>query len=367
MKIDILLPHKEIFSKNRASAVSLTVRNSAEFSKFKKNIHVFGQFIDDSFENLKFTGIKPNKYIHFGNNRSILLNYIKLSKECVNQKKIIEIHNRPYLFNTAIKKNIKAPITLHFHNDPREMKGSKTIQERKFIADNSAAVYFVSKYIKNCFLEDINKKYTNLYILPNGIERRLTSKPDKKKEVVFIGRLVSEKGAHIFVESIKEIVRQYKNWNFKIIGTSKAGQNSLITKYEKKVIQEFEQLGENTTYLGFLENNQVQNILKTSSILVVPSLWDDPFPLTALEGLSNGVAIIASNRGGLTEMLDGRGLLIKNIDNKKLETAIMEFLNNKSFLEEYKNKSWNNYIYNQSDISQIQDSIRDEVFNKYYK
>ena len=35
MIIDIILPYKEIFSKNKASAVSLTVKNSAEFSKYK--------------------------------------------------------------------------------------------------------------------------------------------------------------------------------------------------------------------------------------------------------------------------------------------------------------------------------------------
>ena len=86
MRIDIILPFKEIFSKNKASSVSITVKNSIEFSKFKNDIHVFGQFVKDSIEDIKFTGIKTNRFIHFGNKRSILSNYLKLSRK---EKKLV--------------------------------------------------------------------------------------------------------------------------------------------------------------------------------------------------------------------------------------------------------------------------------------
>ena len=82
MRIDIILPFKEVFSKDKASAVSLTVKNSAEYSEFKKNINVFGQYTDNPFKNFKFNGIKVKKFFHFGNNRSILINYlIQVKKE----------------------------------------------------------------------------------------------------------------------------------------------------------------------------------------------------------------------------------------------------------------------------------------------
>lgn len=179
MRIDIILPYKEIFSEGEASAVSLTIKNSAEFSIFKKNIYVYGQYTDKPFSNLKFIGIKVNKILHFGNNKSILSHYFKLTNKDLPEKKIIEFHNRPYLFNIAVHKKIRNPISLHFHNDPREMKGSKTVKERIFIATNAAAIYFVSDYIKNCFLKDIDKKFSNLFVLPNAIQRRLLNKPKK--------------------------------------------------------------------------------------------------------------------------------------------------------------------------------------------
>ena len=76
MKIDIILPYKEIYSPLSASAVSLTVKNSMEYSKYKSSIKVYGQFTSNPFSKENFVGIKTQKIIHFGNNRSILMSYL---------------------------------------------------------------------------------------------------------------------------------------------------------------------------------------------------------------------------------------------------------------------------------------------------
>ena len=366
MNIDIILPFKEIFSQNKASAVSLTVKNSMEYSKFNSVIKVYGQFIVDPFSEKHFTGIKINKLLNFGKNVSVFKKYLILNSNN-NKEKIIEFHNRPYVFNLALKKINNKPITLHFHNDPTLMKGSKSIKERVNIIKKAAAVYFVSNFIKNRFLEGINSEFDNLHVLPNGIQRRLNFMPNKKKEIIFIGRLVPEKGSHLFVQSIKKIVKEYPDWKFKIVGTAKAGQNKLVSNYERTVVNEFKSLGDNTYYYGFIPNTEVQEILRSASILVIPSLWDDPFPLTALEGLSNGTAIIASNRGGLTEMLKDKGLLLDNINEKNLKNSIHNLILNADLLKQYQNKSWVKYKYNQTTISIFQDKIRNQIFNSYYK
>lgn len=365
MRIDIILPFKEIFSKDKASAVSVTIKNSSEYSEFKNNINVFGQYTPNPFDNFKFTGIKTNKFLHLGNNRSILINYIKLHSKMCFEKKIIEMHNRPYLFNLAIKKKLKDPITLHFHNDPREMKGSKTIKERVFIAKHAAAVYFVSKYIRNCFIEGLSKDFDNLFILPNGIQRKIIKKPKKKKQVLFIGRLVPEKGCHLFVDAIKNIVKNFPDWQFKIIGTPKAGDNKLSLAYSRKLINSFLSLGKNVEYLGFIPNEQVKKILERTSILVVPSIWQEPFALTALEGICSGSAVIASNVGGMKEMLEDIGYLINDIDSVKIEKVIKKLILNPDLLIKYQNKSWNNYRYNQTDIVIFQDNYRKTIMKKF--
>ena len=366
MNIDIIMPYKEIFSEKKASSVSLTIKNSWEFSEFKSSIKVFGQFTEVPFADINFVGLKIKRFLHFGNNRSILMNYLNLHKKDTRLRKIIEFHNRPYLFNIAVRQLRNFPMSIHFHNDPTEMRGSKTISERIEIAKNASAVYFVSKYIKKRFLSGISKDFNNLYVLPNGLERKLHKQPEKNKEIAFIGRLVKEKGAHIFIESIRSLVKKYPEWKFRIIGTSKAGNEKLKTSYEKKVIRDFKALGNNIEYSGFISNSEVKEMMKTLSILVVPSIWEEPFGLTALEGFCYGAAIIASKVGGLEEILEGTGLLIKDIDEIKLEKSITNLIQNKKLLEDYQNNSWVNYKYNQSQIVKKQDMIRNKIFNNFY-
>ena len=104
MKIDILLPFKEKFSISSASAVSITVLNAFEYSRFKKNILIYGQNISNPFLKENFCGLESNWILHRGHNKSIAYNYYKKNLEHKNEKKIIEVHNRPYFFHYLKKR-----------------------------------------------------------------------------------------------------------------------------------------------------------------------------------------------------------------------------------------------------------------------
>ena len=62
MFINILLPYKEKFSPNKASSVSLTVANNLEFSKYKKQIRIFGHNVENPMHKKNFIGICPASY-----------------------------------------------------------------------------------------------------------------------------------------------------------------------------------------------------------------------------------------------------------------------------------------------------------------
>ena len=115
MKIDILLPFKEKFSKYAASAVSLTVKNAMQHSIYLKDIRVFGQKTDlILFIKNNFYGLKNNWILHGGHNKSLAYNYYKKILKESYEKKIIEIHNRPYIFNFLKNKINNFPITITF-------------------------------------------------------------------------------------------------------------------------------------------------------------------------------------------------------------------------------------------------------------
>ena len=370
--IDIILPYKEIFNKNKASAVSLTILNSFKFSKFKRNIRIFGRIEKNPFLKKNYFSLKTNRILGFGNNRSLIKSYYNYTKNDIYQK-IVEIHNRPIFFKYLIKKKIKHPITIHFHNDPTKMNGSSTVKERDFIARNSAAVYFVSKFIKKKFCLNLNKKYKNLHVIMNGIQRTLKKKPKKEKIILFVGRLIEAKGIILFLNAIEKLLNNNVNWRFLIIGTIKPGylikknyfflqsktdRNGLIIIDKiKKLTKKFK----NLKHINFSNNKTVQNYMKKSSILIAPSIWEDPCPLTHIEGLSNGCALVTSTKGGIPEIINKNAIMIKKLSSQNLYNKIKILITNKNLLKKYHKLSWNRYNLNINKLVQKQDFIREKI------
>ena len=364
LKIDIILPYKELFSSNGASAVSISIKNSVLQSKFKKNINVYGQFVKDPYKDINFHGFYVNKLIHFSKNLSILKQYLKKTKKD-KTKKIIEIHNRPYLFNYLLKKNINQCVILYFHNDPLTMKGSKSIKERINILKNASGIIFVSKFLKENFLEGIKETFENIFIIPNSLDQNLNIKKiNKLKQILYVGRIVEEKGVHIYLNVIKNLSKKYRDWKFLIIGSSKLGYKTK-SNYEKKIISNISQLDINIEYLGYTSNELVKKIMSESLILVIPSIWEEPFGITAIEGLSNKMVIISSEVGGLKEIVDGKGILIRDINEKKLQKELENLINNPEKIIKYQNLSWANYLFDQKKISVLQDKIREKILDKF--
>ena len=365
MNIDIILPYKEKFSKNEASAVSITVKNSMVHSKFFKNIRVYGQKTLTPFYKKNFIGLNNNWILHGGHNKSLAYHYYKKNLYLNKNKRIIEVHNRPYIFNFLKRKISGCPITLHFHNDPQTMKGSKTVKEREYIAETAAAVYFVSNFIKKKFTEGLKNKYKNLYVIYNGVERKHKKLPNKKKEVLFVGRLVPEKGVHIYCDTIKDIACDYNDWKFFLIGTSKAGQKSPKTIYEKKIIKEFINIGKNTQYLGFMSNERVQKKISQSSILIMPSIWDEPLSLVAIEGICNASLVISSNKGGLPEVIKNSGIILKKNNSESFKSTLLKLFSNEKLLLKYQKNAWKKYKFNSSATTKKHDLIRTRILKKY--
>ncbi|MHB1347692.1 MAG: glycosyltransferase, partial [Candidatus Humimicrobiaceae bacterium] len=81
----------------------------------------------------------------------------------------------------------------------------------------------------------------------------------------------------------------------------------------------------NINFLGFCD---ISNFLPKIDVLIVPSLWNEPFGRVIIEAYSFGVPVIGSNRGGIPELIeDGKTGFIFDPDiNKDLENKINLFI-----------------------------------------
>ena len=365
MKINILLPFKEKFDMDKASSVSITVKNNLNHSEYFNNIEIFGQQTDKPLFENNFRGIKYSFLSFKSKNYYLADQMIKIILKTDDKNQIIEIHNRPYLFDYIYKKIKKFPISLFFHNDPKTMKGSKSVREREKILERCAGIFCVSKYIRNQFLDGIKANRKKVCVLYNGVDRTLKTFPSKKKEVLFVGRLVSEKGIHLYVDVAKSVAKQFPDWNFGIIGSFRLGDNQNTNSFAYKVIKRFKDIGNQANFYGFKDYNFVQKKMKSTSIIVIPSLWEEPFGLVAAEAMSNGIAIIASKVGGIPEIIKNNGLLIENINHKKLENTLVGLINDKKERGYLQLEAWNNFKLTSLTTSKKLDKFRYLIFQNY--
>lgn len=343
MKINILLPYKEKFDENKASSVSITVKNNLKHSKFLNDIRIFGQDTDNPLFKKNFKGIKYSLFSLKSKNRYLADQMCNLVLDSDDKEQIIEIHNRPYLVEQVKKKISNFPVCLFLHNDPKTMRGTKSILERQKILTQCSTIFCVSNYVKAQFLDGIITDREKVVVLYNGVERKFEKFPTKKKEILYVGRLVAEKGVDLYVEVIRSIAKIFPDWTFNLIGSYKLGENKNINSYAYNISKKFKDIGSQTCFYGFKDHDFVLEKMKNTSIIVIPSLWEEPFGLVASESMSAGIAIIASKIGGIPEIIGNNGILIESINYLKLRKALIELINNKEKREYFQKLAWDNF------------------------
>lgn len=196
----------------------------------------------------------------------------------------------------------------------------KTLENFDLILANSKFV------AKECKKHGITAK-----VLYNPIDKEVVSKLSKKqakeklintqkKIILFVGGLEEKKGAHL----IPEIARELPDCSFFVIG-----KGSL--EYDKDFIRN---RPSNMNLFLFLPHEELSNYYRAADILIVPSLWEEPFGRVVIEAYANATSVIATRVGGLPELVDKKtGYLvprneaeerivgiIKRLDNKKINT-----------------------------------------------
>ena len=186
MKISILLPYKENFSPLYPGAVSLFVKDTANLSRYKKNIIVYGNTNFKKKFHIKYQNISLSNFKFQSKSKQYVNKFIEIESE--NPSDLIEIHNRPNYLSEIVKYLTKKNLVLYFHNDPLTMTGSKSINERKFLLKNCYKIIFNSNWSKKRFLEGMHDKFVNsekLLVIFQSAKKLSVDINNKKKRNYF--------------------------------------------------------------------------------------------------------------------------------------------------------------------------------------
>ena len=345
MKISILLPYKENFSPEYAGAVSLFVKDTASVSSFKKNITVYGNTSYKKKFDINYFNLNLNKKFLSSTSKQYVKSFLDI--ESKNKSDLIEIHNRP-AYTKLLAKEINTNLILYYHNDPLSMSGSISVEQRLFLLEKCKFIIVISDWIKKRFLKNLNVDYfllEKIKIIPHSINKinNLNIVNKKRKNIIFVGKLNSQKGYDIFGNVILKILKKNKDWTSTVVGDE-----------EREKLSFFHQ---RLDVKGFIEHNDVIKLFEKSSIAVVPSRWEEPLGRTGLEASSRGCATIVSNRGGLPETITN-GIILKKLNENELFKQIQYLINNDSLRKQLQISSIKNFTLDHRKIGKKIDNLR---------
>lgn len=144
---------------------------------------------------------------------------------------------------------------------------------------------------------------------------------DKEFVILFVGRLVPEKGIEVLLKSVK-------NWNkgikLKIIGSG---------PLEEKVRESASKLP-NVDYIEGIDSSELPIYYSGSDLLIVPSTSEEGFGRVIIEALACGLPVLGANRGAIPEALDETVGKLIDINADNIKKAVEQFFRSKKKLKE---------------------------------
>ncbi len=172
----------------------------------------------------------------------------------------------------------------------------------------SSEVIVNSNYMRSELQRLFGLPYEKINVIPNGVnlnmydgiekdyDFRRKYAMDNEKIILFMGRLVYEKGIQTLISAMPKILNHYHDAKLLI-----AGKGGMIDELRNQV--NYLGLGNKVYFTGYLGSKDVQKMYKCADVSVFPSTYE-PFGIVALEAMLSGTPVVVSDVGGLNEIID---------------------------------------------------------------
>jgi glycosyltransferase involved in cell wall biosynthesis len=264
---------------------------------------------------------------------------------------ILHTHGYTYLRGLRARGRI-----IHVHSDPLyRFRGTEmSRQDFQRILESSDAQIAVSQYILNQLNQAFvgkgrttlvrNGTVANIHDLQGTKAQRSAFRkeygiPEHAFAIGFAGALVPEKGVIYLVEAFRDALRHNPGLHLVLAGDSNLwGGHYTVNAFDEGVAYRhaisgmLEDCGSQAHLIGKIPASKMPSLYAASDVMAVPSIWPEAFPLSALEAQAHGKPVIASNVGGLPEVVvDGsRGRLVPPANVVALRDAILQLASDPS-------------------------------------
>jgi spore coat protein SA len=254
---------------------------------------------------------------------------------------MVVIHNEPNLL-LFLKKNKQQKVILHMHNEHLSMRLFRPFYRRALKRVDS--IICVSDYIRRSAIQhfpEYAKKFTVVFnatdpevFKPYGKEAWLQLKDivaieAKKTYLLYVGRLTEIKGAHVLIQAFWQIHQRLPDTKLIIVGSS-FFEGATKTAYEQSLVELAEPVSQHIIFTGFIPHDKLKYLYSAVDLVVLPSIWQDPCPLVALEAMASGTCLASSEVGGVPEVVESgvNGMLVEAENVEALVQTVCKVLVN---------------------------------------
>ena len=225
----------------------------------------------------------------------------------------------PCIINNCVRNNIEASIR-------RACLISLYTRNLKYINKYITPSLALKNAILNCH---INIAENQIITIPNFLNNTFfknTPNYSNKNYFLYIGRLSKEKKVITLLRALKDLPREIK---LKIAGTGT----------EEKALKQYaiENKLNNVEFLGFKNREEVNDLYQNCISTILPCNWFEIFGMTNIESFINGKPVIASNIGGIPEIVEDNinGLLFEPGNIEQLKECILKYWNNPNLVVDH--------------------------------
>jgi glycosyltransferase involved in cell wall biosynthesis len=209
-------------------------------------------------------------------------------------------------------------------------------------------------------------------VIPNGVDasayekqfdrdefRRRFAMPEEKI-VLFVGRLVYEKGVQSLINAMPKILSRV-NAKFIIVGDG-GMKESLMRQVAGMG------LAHKALFTGFIDEDSLQKLYMVANVCVVPSLYE-PFGITALEAMAAKTPLVASNTGGLSEIVehDRTGTKVFGVNPDSVAWGVTRVLLDSGYADWIKNNAYRKAleVYDWAKIAKQTKAFYEAILKEY--
>ena len=245
-------------------------------------------------------------------------------------------------------------------------------QTESWLSHEAWRVICCSDYMASQVSWALGLRRQNIETIPNGVDpdkfkvnfdrekfRKRFATPDEKL-ILFVGRLVHEKGASVLIEAVPKVLA---NVNAKFVCVGEGYMKDIL-------ISRAHNLGimNKIYFTGFLDDPTLKLLYRVADVCVVPSLYE-PFGIVALEGMAARTPVVTTGAGGLSEIVehDKTGVRVYLNDPDSLAWGILRVLSDKKYVERLTQNAYKKVleVYSWNRIAEITKSVYERILREY--